>query len=90
MTPGERIHHMGVPMQTGIITHEKDSAGMSQKQKLQETVSAGDDWWAGDTIDLSSDPNALPRDWSEEVVPTSGQGLPQQSHRHGDTHATEA
>ena len=72
MTPGERIHHMGVPMQTGIITHEKDSAGMSQKQKLQETVSAGDDWWAGDTIDLSSDPNALPRDWSEEVVPTSG------------------
>ena len=53
MTPGERIHYMGVPMQTGIVSNEKDAKGMSQKQVLQETISAGDDWWAGDTIDLS-------------------------------------
>ena len=44
---------MGVPMQTGIVSNEKDAKGMSQKQVLQETISAGDDWWAGDTIDLS-------------------------------------
>jgi len=30
-------------------------------QVLQETISAGDNWWAGDSIDLrGDDPNSLP------------------------------
>ena len=67
MTPAERIDAMVTPMETGIIRNQKDASGMSQKQTLQDTVSAGDDWWAGDTIDLSSDPNALPPGWVEQA-----------------------
>jgi len=71
VTPAERVHLMGVPMQTGILRDSRDADGMRQKAMLQETVSAGDDWWAGDAVDLGDDANALPPDWIEEPM---GQG----------------
>lgn len=66
MTPGERIDAMVSPMETGIVSNEINAKGFSQKQTLQQAISAGDDWWAGDTIDLQTDTNALPAEWVQE------------------------
>eukprot|EP00802_Teleaulax_amphioxeia_P012344 Tamp_12386.p1 GENE.Tamp_12386~~Tamp_12386.p1 ORF type:complete len:308 (-),score=60.44 Tamp_12386:824-1747(-) len=68
MTPGERIDAMVSPMETGVLRDQKDAKGLSQKQTLQDTVSAGEDWWAGDSVDLSSDPNALPPGWVQQEM----------------------
>jgi hypothetical protein len=51
---------------TAMESKQVNAKGFSQKQVLQETISAGDDWWAGDTIDLQTDLTSLPPDWVQE------------------------
>jgi hypothetical protein len=67
MTPGERIHAMGVPMETGVVSSQKNAKGISQKQTLQDSLSSGENWWAGESIDLNPE-SPLPPDWVESDV----------------------
>ena len=67
MTPGERIHAMGVPMETGVVSSQKNAKGISQKQTLQDSLSSGENWWAGESIDLHPE-SPLPPDWVESNV----------------------
>ena len=65
MTPAERIDAMVSPMETGVVSNQLNAKGISQKQTLQDAISAGDDWWAGDAIDLKPT-TSLPADWVQE------------------------
>ena len=35
LTPAERVQAMGVPMQTGVVSNQKDAKGLNQKQVRQ-------------------------------------------------------